>query len=121
MHRVRPPTRRRSLLYMRVERTELGADPSDPGDPTMPHETRCPACGCERPGRAPDGLCPRCLMQNAPGPTSARRCGVGRSAVTPEPPRGEPGEALPETEAATGTVTRRASAPEPTATCADAA
>jgi serine/threonine-protein kinase len=31
----------------------------------MSHALRCPVCGGERPARSPDGLCPRCLLQNA--------------------------------------------------------
>ena len=31
----------------------------------MTDTNRCPICGTERPANAPDGLCPRCLMQQA--------------------------------------------------------
>src|SRR5262245_60024056 len=46
----------------------------------MPGETRCPSCGCEWTGRTPDGLCPRCLLQNA----------LGTASVADEEPRESP-------------------------------
>src|SRR4051812_34745387 len=43
----------------------------------MTHKPRCPACAAELPEGAPEGLCPRCLLQvglqaaSGPEPTAA--------------------------------------------------
>jgi serine/threonine protein kinase/tetratricopeptide (TPR) repeat protein len=68
----------------------------------MPSETRCPECGCERPGHAPDGLCPRCLMGVALGPDSAGQDAAGPLSATPDVTRMEADEAPLATQAAAG-------------------
>src|SRR5690242_18789446 len=34
---------------------------------------RCPSCGAALPANAPDGICPRCLLRNAPGSDDSER------------------------------------------------
>ena len=36
--------------------------PVSPGGPSMADARTCPDCGSELPARAPEGLCPRCLL-----------------------------------------------------------
>ena len=55
-------------LLSRSQRRDRAQTPSPPermGDPPMTDANRCPSCGAERPANSPEGLCPRCLMQQA--------------------------------------------------------
>src|SRR5262249_33833886 len=71
------------------------------GGPLMADPERCPNCGSERPARAPQGMCPRCLLRqaldcDAPGPS-----GDDGPAATPGVPLGAGGPSVLATIAAT--------------------
>src|SRR5690348_14983763 len=59
----------------------------------MANENRCPICGAERPGNAPEGLCPRCLMRNALGEETSIPAGISAAG----PPQFDPDTTRPET------------------------
>src|SRR5262245_25489967 len=50
---------------LRITRRRVGFGRAHEGGPSMADTERCPNCGSERPGRASQGLCPRCLLQQA--------------------------------------------------------
>ncbi len=60
--------RRRRLAIQEPAARDRAQTPSPPermGDPPMTDANRCPSCEAERPANSPEGLCPRCLMQQA--------------------------------------------------------
>src|SRR5439155_16311528 len=56
---------------------------------------RCPRCGRPRAAEAPQGLCPKCLLQQAPAPTEVGRT---ESPKSPPPTREELAAAFPQLE-----------------------
>src|SRR5664280_585042 len=50
---------------------------------TISEPKRCPKCGGPIPAEAPQGLCPKCLMQQACVPTEAGRKGESAQAAPP--------------------------------------
>ena len=73
----------------------------------MADPERCPNCGSERPARAPQGLCPRCLLEQAlDGDSLGLSHDVGQAASFERPPGVGGASVLAPIAAAVGPVPR---------------